>query len=148
MKYLLVLPFLLLAGCNSGTDNAPLPGEQGTGAGDVEAADGKVECALAGAESFSRDCTTDRISGANRELLVIKHPDGGFQRFEIVTDGRGLIAADGFDDTQIRLLEGEMIEVTAGDDRYRLPARIQAGSAQQEGAPSQADGSEPDGAPQ
>lgn len=133
MKRTLLLPLLLLAACDSGADTTAPIGELQAEAGDVEAADGKVECALAGVESFSRDCTTDRISAAERELLIIHHPDGGFQRFEIVTDGRGLIAADGFDDTQIRLLDGDMIEVTAGDDRYRLPARIQAGSAQQDG---------------
>ena len=42
---------------------------------------------------------------------------------------RGLIAADGFDDTEIRLLDDGMIEVTSDDNRYRLPARIQSADA-------------------
>ncbi len=124
----LLLPLALLAACNGKADNGKLA-EAESEQGDVQAADGKIDCALAGAVTFSRNCTTDRISGPDRELLIIHHPDGGFQRFEIVTDGRGLVAADGFDDTQIKLLDGEMIEVTADDNRYKLPARIQSGSA-------------------
>ncbi len=121
-------PILLLCACDEAPDNARLS-EMEQEQGDQQAASGKVECALAGSSSFSRTCATDRISGPNRELLIINHPDGGFQRFEIVTDGRGLVAADGFDDTRIKLLDNDMIEVTADDNRYRLPARIQSGSA-------------------
>ena len=126
IRTLIILPLLLLAACNSRDQDTALSGAE---QGDMQAADGKIECALAGAADFSRTCTTDRISGPDRELLIIHHPDGGFQRFEIVTDGRGLIAADGFDDTQIKMLANDMIEVTAGEDRYRLPARIQSNSA-------------------
>ncbi len=116
---------VLLAACSGQPDNdtlAQAEAEQGA----MQAENGRIECALDGAETFSRECTTDRISGPDRELLIIHHPDGGFQRFEIVTDGRGLIAADGFDDTEIRLLDNDEIEVTAGEDRYKLPARIQS----------------------
>lgn len=118
----LLLPLIFLSACNSSTD--PVAGEQAMMAGND-----KIECALAGSEDFARACSTDRISGADREILIIQHPDGGFQRFEIVTDGRGLIAADGFDDTEIRLLDDGMIEVTSDDNRYRLPARIQSADA-------------------
>jgi hypothetical protein len=57
-------------------------------------------------------------------VLVIRHPDGGFRRFNILTDGRGLEPADGFDETRISLLNDGMIEVSSGDDKYRLPAQI------------------------
>jgi hypothetical protein len=60
-------------------------------------------------------------------MLVIRHPDGGFRRFDILTDGRGLAPADGFDETTIKILEGGMIEVKSGDDAYRLPAAIKGG---------------------
>ena len=126
----LLLPVVLLAACNA-DDTGSAEAQS-----DVSTADGKIDCALAGNAEFSRKCSADRISGPDRELLVIHHPDGGFQRFEIVSDGRGLVAADGFDDTRIELLDDDMIEVTAGDDRYRLPARIKSGSAQS-GEPSQ-----------
>jgi hypothetical protein len=57
-------------------------------------------------------------------MLVIRHPDGGFRRFNFLTDGRGLEAADGFDETRISLRTGSMIELSSGDDKYRLPAQI------------------------
>ncbi|MBH9538073.1 hypothetical protein [Novosphingopyxis sp. YJ-S2-01] len=127
-RRLAIISIFLLAACSGQPDNETLAkaeAEQGA----MQADNGRIDCALDGAETFSRECTTDRISGPDRELLIIQHPDGGFQRFEIVTDGRGLIAADGFDDTEIRLLDNDEIEVTAGEDRYKLPARIQSGAA-------------------
>ena len=57
---------------------------------------------------------------------VVRHPDGGFRRFNILTDGRGLAPADGFDETNIKILGGGMIEVSSGDDIYRLPADIKS----------------------
>jgi hypothetical protein len=32
--------------------------------------------------------------------------------------------ADGFDETRISLLEDGMIELSSGDDKYRLPAQF------------------------
>lgn len=86
--------------------------------------DGKVECALGGSERFERTCSTEQINADGAKLLVIHHPDGGFRRFDILTDGRGLAPADGFDETRIAVREGGMIEVSSGDDVYRLPAQI------------------------
>jgi len=88
------------------------------------ARDGKIECALAGSGAFERVCTTEQISASGGTILVIRHPDGGFRRFNILTDGRGLAPADGFDETSIRLLDDSSIEVTSGDDKYRLPAQV------------------------
>lgn len=93
------------------------------------ALDGKVECALAGSSTFERTCTTEQIAGAKGTILVIRHPDGGFRRFDILTDGRGLAPADGFDETRISLLSDGMIEVSSGDDKYRLPAQIKGKEA-------------------
>lgn len=98
------------------------------------ALDGKVECALAGSAAFERTCTTEQIAGAQGTILVIRHPDGGFRRFDILTDGRGLAPADGFDETRISLLSDGMIEVSSGDDKYRLPAQIKGQSAPAAGA--------------
>lgn len=93
-------------------------------AAEQAALDGKVECALAGSAAFERTCTTEQIAASEGKILVIRHPDGGFRRFDILTDGRGLAPADGFDETKITLLNDGMIEVSSGDDKYRLPAQI------------------------
>ncbi len=102
----------------------------GDGSGAFEEADrqadeaGKIECALAGAASFARVCTTERIAGTGGPLLIIRHPDGGFRRFNILTDGRGLAAAQGADPTSISILNDGQIELKSADDKYRLPAKI------------------------
>jgi hypothetical protein len=88
------------------------------------AQDGKIECALAGGKDYTRSCETERISSATGTLLVIRHPNGGFRRFNILTDGRGLAPAQGFDETKITVMNDGMIELSSGDDRYRLPAKI------------------------
>jgi len=121
----LALPLLLLAGLSAcGSDaNGDLKNAESE-ADEAAALDGKVECALAGSEAFERTCTTEQIAGSNGTILVIRHPDGGFRRFDILTDGRGLAPADGFDETRISLLSDGMIEVSSGDDKYRLPAQI------------------------
>ena len=93
-------------------------------AAEQAALDGKIECALAGSAAFERTCTTEQIAANDGKILVIRHPDGGFRRFDILTDGRGLAPADGFDETKISLMDGGMIEVSSGDDKYRLPAQI------------------------
>jgi hypothetical protein len=98
-------------------------------AAEQAALDGKVECALAGSATFERTCTTEQIAASDGKILVIRHPDGGFRRFDILTDGRGLAPADGFDETKITLLNDGMIEVSSGDDKYRLPAQIKGKDA-------------------
>ena len=109
-----------LTACGEG--NSLADAERGA-AGDAAAA-GRIECALAGGADFQRVCTTETLAGERGRMLVIRHPDGGFRRFDILTDGRGLAPADGFDETRIKILEGGMIEVKSGDDAYRLPAAI------------------------
>jgi hypothetical protein len=115
---------IALSGCGKNNDDALNKAEQT--ASQEAALDGKIECALAGVTTFARMCTTERISGQQGQLLVIRHPDGGFRRFNILTDGRGLSAADGFDETRITVLADGMIELKSGDDLYRLPAQIKA----------------------
>jgi hypothetical protein len=84
----------------------------------------RIECALAGSKKFERVCITETMPGEKGRILVVRHPDGGFRRFNILTDGRGLAPADGFDETTIKILGGGMIEVSSADDSYRLPASI------------------------
>ncbi len=122
-----------LAGC--GGDAAPPTGQAEKDAGDQAARDGTIACALAGSDRFERTCTTEQIAAPDSKMLVIRHPDGGFRRFTILTDGRGLAPADGFDETRIRVLGANMIELSSGDDKYRLPAQIKGqGNAAEDGA--------------
>lgn len=121
------LPLLMVVGLSacSGDAEGDLKNAESE-ADEAAALDGKVECALAGSVAFERTCTTEQIAGAEGTILVIRHPDGGFRRFDILTDGRGLAPADGFDETKISLLSDGMIEVSSGDDKYRLPAQIKS----------------------
>lgn len=117
-----------LAACGSDPE-ADLKAAEGEAAKEA-ALEGKIECALAGKTDFNRDCTTERVSGPEGQLLVIRHPDGGFRRFSILTDGRGLAPADGFDaDFKIKIMPNGMIEVRSVDDVYRLPAAIKGETA-------------------
>jgi hypothetical protein len=118
---------LLLGACGSNTE-ADLEAAEGQTAEEA-ALQGKIECALAGSTDFSRKCTTERVSGPEGQMLVVRHADGGFRRFKILTDGRGLAPADGFDETKIIILKNGMIEVSSGDDKYRLPAAIKGEAA-------------------
>ena len=119
---------MTVAGCG-GNDAEDLKNAENS-ADEQAALDGKIECALAGSDAFRRTCTTEQIAGTEGTILVIRHADGGFRRFDILTDGRGLAPADGFDETKIRLLNDDLIEVSSGDDKYRLPAQIKGKAAQ------------------
>ena len=122
-----------LAGC--GRDGSVPIAQAEKDAGDQAARDGMIACALAGADTFERTCTTEQIAAPDSKMLVIRHADGGFRRFTILTDGRGLAPADGFDETRIRVLGANRIELSSGDDKYRLPAQIKGqGNAAEEGA--------------
>lgn len=61
-------------------------------------------------------------------MLVVRHPDGGFRRFEVVHDGRGVVAADGAHSAQIALRGGD-VEVAVGTDRYRFPNAMRQADA-------------------
>lgn len=128
-KHLALLTCLFLVACGGDTTDADLKAAEDQQAQEA-AAEGKIECALAGGTTFNRNCTTERVSGPEGQMLVLRSPDGGFRRFKILTDGRGLAPADGIDpDFKIKVLAGGMIEVRSGDDIYRLPAAIKGGVA-------------------
>jgi hypothetical protein len=101
------LASLALGACGADGGNQP------TRSGEAD----RIECALAGSEKFERVCITETMPGEKGRMLVVRHPDGGFRRFNILTDGRGLAPADGFDETTIKILGGGMIEVSSADDR-------------------------------
>jgi|SRR5687768_5085603 hypothetical protein len=81
-----------------------------------------VECALSGSTAFARDCAVERWRDGNGAFLVVRHPDGGFRRFQVLEDG-GLTTADGAEAARVAPREGG-IEVAVAADRYRLPATI------------------------
>ena len=98
---------LLLAGCSSDPGGAQPVAESDT-----------IDCALAGAGSFSRDCWLER----DGEVLVVHHPDGGFRRLEWfeTRGGHVLDTADGVERARTEA-RGDRWEVVVGNDRYLVP---------------------------
>jgi hypothetical protein len=86
--------------------------------------DGRIDCATGGGQAFDRVCTVERVQGPEGTALTIRHPDGGFRRLLVTTDGRGVIAADGADQARVSIVADNRIEVSLAGDRYRLPATI------------------------
>src|SRR5690606_28997244 len=119
------LPLLvLLAACKVAEDPQAAAQEA------REEAGGSVVACAHGEAEYAQDCWYERSDEDGQRLLVIHHQDGSFRRFEIVDDGRGLVAADGADAAQVAV-EGEMIEVTLADYRYLLPATIKGADARE-----------------
>ena len=117
----LALPaFLLLAGCG-GPDTAQEAQADGPA---VAPADDRIACAVGGAEALDRVCTFDRSSSPDGTTLTLRHPDGGFRRLLVTSDGRGVVAADGADPALVTVVGAQEIEVSLAGDRYRLPATL------------------------
>jgi len=108
----------MLAGCSS----------EGQSDAMADADDSHVACALGSDTEFAEKCDVERVQNGDKRELVLRHPDGGFRRFEIVTDGRGLIAADGAEQAVVTPLADGRIQLSVGDDRYRIPATIKPGA--------------------
>jgi hypothetical protein len=83
----------------------------------------RIECALDGALAFERVCTVERTPGRD-VLLTLRGPSGSFRRLVATQDGRGVMAADGAEAANVKLVGEGLIEVSIGSDRYRLPARV------------------------
>jgi hypothetical protein len=107
MKRLAAL-LLLLAGCEA--QPAAKPEE-------------RIACAVDGAEAFEPLCTVERTAGPD-VLLTIRSPSGSFRRLVATQDGRGVMAADGAEPANVKIVGENLIEVAIGADRYRLPARL------------------------
>lgn len=122
-KRLLVLPFLLLAGCDPTPDPNVLSNveaEQRTAADDA----GRIECTADAAAAFAADCTIERMTDGDETILTLRQPDGGFHRLRITRDGRGVVAADGSESAKVIVIGDSRIEVAIGGARYRLPATV------------------------
>lgn len=116
---------LLLAACSNEPDNGELAAVEATQTRDAAAA-GRIYCALGGAEAFALNCTMEQIASSDGTILVLGRQDAGYRRFRITTDGRGVEAADGAEPAIVALVDNGLIEVSVGQDRYRLPAREQS----------------------
>lgn len=113
-----LLPVLLslsLAACDQAS-----PG----GGGKSTTGGAAIPCALAGAAAFKAECTVERSTTDDGIVLTLHHPDGGFRRLQVATDGRGVVTADGADAASIKVVGADAIEVSVGEDRYRLPATV------------------------
>lgn len=133
---LALLPVLVLAGCgradpDAGMGNAAMAWENAsidrTDAAIV--ATDAVPCSIGNASDTGQQCTVERDERAGGAVLTLRHPDGGFRRLTIVADGRGVVTTDGAEGSSVRVIDPTTIEVSVGDARYRLPAKIARGEA-------------------
>ncbi|HSX54114.1 MAG TPA: hypothetical protein VLG14_02350 [Sphingomonas sp.] len=89
----------------------------------------RIPCAMGGATEFASNCTVERAQTGDGLILTVRHPDGGFHRLRVTTDGRGVIAADGAQEARVSVVGDGAIEVAIDDARYRLPATVKGGAA-------------------
>ncbi|CAH0496843.1 hypothetical protein [Novosphingobium sp. CECT 9465] len=96
-----------------------------------EAPKGRViDCMVGGSEKFLPDCFVEDSRVGERRFLTVRHKDGAFRRFEMVDDGRGVIAADGADEATAKWSAEGVLEVAVGKDRFRFPARMKSDAPQ------------------
>jgi hypothetical protein len=105
---------LAIAACNSSNDVPETTAD----------VDGKLFCAVDGSRDMTQSCLLERVESPEGQVLVVHHPEGGFRRFRIVRDGRGVIPADGGEPSRLFLTGENMVDVLVGGDRYRFPATI------------------------
>lgn len=92
-------------------------------------AEGRIPCAIGGAAEFTTGCTIERGRTQDGLILTIRHPDGGFHRLRVTSDGRGVVAADGARQATVSVIGDGTIEVAIDEARYRLPATVKGGAA-------------------
>lgn len=121
-----LLPLLALAACGQAKTDTQVLAKVEARQAEQAADDGRVQCAPAGADAFARVCEIERAETERGVVLTVRHPDGGFRRLLVTTDGRGVVAADGAEPAVVTLVGTDEIEVALGDDHYRLPATMKA----------------------
>ncbi|MBD59202.1 MAG: hypothetical protein CL808_03655 [Citromicrobium sp.] len=97
----------------------PTPSPSGTAPADSQS----IACALNGASDFDSTCSVERSEIDGATLLAVFHPDGGFRRFEVMSDGSGLSAVAGAD-VVAQTLQGDILEIAIATNRYRFPADV------------------------
>jgi hypothetical protein len=126
MRVRSALPVLALAACSSEEPMLPAVAEGSE----------HIACAVGGKSALSETCAVERAEEDGRLLLVVRHPDGAFRRFAVLTDGRGVAVADGADEAAATVRDGAL-ELTVGGDRYRFPATVKSGRESAGGADAQ-----------
>jgi ribosomal protein L34 len=86
--------------------------------------DGRIDCRIAADDQFHRFCRLERERTEQGMLITVRKPDGGFRRLIATRDGRGVVAADGAEQAEVRIVGENLIEVALAGDSFRLPARI------------------------
>jgi hypothetical protein len=107
-----VIGALALAACSPGASEPPLEVAEGAE---------RIDCALGPGLGFVADCTIERSQAGGIHTMIVRHPDGGFRRFEVGADNR-IAVTDGADAAEVSVT-GATAEVTVGDDRYRIPLK-------------------------
>ncbi len=113
---------LLTAACGSAERAAPDVPSNAV----AEAEDHRIDCRIGNARQFERFCTYERSESAEGPVLTVRKPDGGFRRFLVAGDGRGLVAADGSEPARVSIVADNRIEVTIGPDSFRFPATVRS----------------------
>lgn len=124
---------MLIAGCSGEPDNQVLAEAEERAAANAPD-DGRIECAVNGDTNFTRGCQTERLSGESGTTLIIRHPDGGFRRFNVLTDGRGLESADGAEQAKVEIVESGKIRISVGSDVYIMPAKVKSSGSSEAAA--------------
>jgi hypothetical protein len=120
LAILAVLSAVLAAGCGPAKPDDATVTRTETAA---RAAAGEILCAR-GDAPLEKICTLAREQTPQGLTLTIDHPDGGFRRLRVTTDGRGVVAADGAEPAIVLLAGDDAIDVRIGSDHFRLPATI------------------------
>lgn len=102
-----------VSGCSGGRSTAAAPSAP------------RIACTR-GDRPLLPDCTVETQTTPAGLVLTVRRGDGGFRRLLVTHDGRGVIAADGAQPAEVKVIDRRTIEVGVADDRYRLPATVGA----------------------
>lgn len=99
----------------------------GATGGGADAPQGSVvSCRTGEAKAVAPGCVMEwraAAQGAGARILVLHHPDGGFRRFVVSSDGARINVADGAEAVEVGDPHQGAVEITVGDAAYRLPTR-------------------------
>ncbi|WP_284125649.1 hypothetical protein [Parerythrobacter aestuarii] len=104
---------------------AACSGNEEEAANAVEDGDQMLSCAIGPGSEFSDSCTLQKFERDGATIYRVNHPGGGFRLFDVAADGSGLVPHDGAE-SAANALDGDVLEVAIGEDRYRFPARSNA----------------------